>query len=230
MAINENLQRISGEIDCCCQRIGRKRDDLRLMAVSKFHSEDKVLQALNAGQTLFGESRVKEATEKFSAIKSGAANCELHLIGTLQRNKAKQAVETFDCVQSVDRDSIISELGEITSNRKKLLPILLELNSGEESKSGYPNEDSLFFAAEKALGYPYLKLSGLMTIAPFTDDDKIVRTAFANLAAAQVHLQKRFSDCDWSCLSMGMSSDFKIAIEEGSTLIRIGTSIFGERA
>jgi uncharacterized pyridoxal phosphate-containing UPF0001 family protein len=107
--------------------------------------------------------------------------------------------------------------------------ILLELNSGEENKSGYADCEALFFAAEAALKHSYLKISGLMTMAPNTCDTKIIRKAFSALASAQKKLQTRFPQVDWSCLSMGMSGDFHIAIEEGSTLVRIGTAIFGAR-
>jgi pyridoxal phosphate enzyme (YggS family) len=154
---------------------------------------------------------------------------ELHLIGSLQRNKAKAAVSLFDGIQSVDRDALIAELGALTAGRERPLSILLEYHTGEETKAGYPGEESLYTAAEKTLAYPGLALKGLMTMAPYTDDKKTIRAAFRSLVSARNKLAARFPGVDWSCLSMGMSNDFEIAIEEGSTLLRIGTAVFGER-
>jgi pyridoxal phosphate enzyme (YggS family) len=202
------------------------------MGVSKFHSREQVEEAWNAGITLFGENRVQEASEKFKD-KAGFAQdhpgAELHLIGSLQRNKAKAAVSLFDCVESVDRDELIFSLGKLSADRGGPLDILFELNAGEASKSGYPDEDSLFRAAETIRTVPSLTIRGLMTMAPFTDDTAAIRRAFRSLARARDRLQARFPECDWSCLSMGMSGDYEIAVEEGSTLVRIGTAIFGER-
>jgi pyridoxal phosphate enzyme (YggS family) len=212
-----------------CERSGRKPEEVRLMGVSKFHSRERVEEAWNAGLTLFGENRVREAAEKFEGFAGGHPGAELHLIGSLQRNKAKTAAALFDWIESVDRDELIVTLGKTGAARDVPLSILFELNSGEASKSGYPGEDALFRAAETALAFPSLRIRGLMTMAPFTDDRALIRRAFRSLAKARDRLQARFPECGWSCLSMGMSGDYETAIEEGSTLIRIGTAIFGER-
>ncbi|MDR2103755.1 MAG: alanine racemase, partial [Treponema sp.] len=135
----------------------------------------------------------------------------------------------FDGIQSIDRDALIDELGVLTSGRDKPLMILLELHTGEDSKTGYPDVDSLCRAAERALSYPGLLLKGLMTMAPYRADQKSIRASFRTLVSAKTLLESRFPGADWSCLSMGMSGDFEIAIEEGSTLVRIGTAVFGER-
>ena len=222
-------------IDAACVRSGRKTDEVRLMGVSKFHPLEAVEAAWKAGITLFGENRVQEAAGKFSdgAFRENHPGMELHLIGSLQRNKAKAAVSLFDCVQSVDRDVLIAELGKHASARADLglppLELLLELNAGEESKSGYRGEDALLRGAEKLLAIPELATRGLMIMAPLTGGAAVIRRAFRSLTALQARLRTRFPEGDWSCLSMGMSGDFEIAIEEGSTLIRIGTVIFGER-
>jgi pyridoxal phosphate enzyme (YggS family) len=200
------------------------------MGVSKFHRRERVEEAWNAGLTLFGENRVQEASEKFEGFAQSHPGTELHLIGSLQRNKAKTAVSLFDGIESVDRDELIVSLGKLSVGRGLPLDILFELNAGEASKSGYPDENSLFRAAETALAFPSLAIRGLMTMAPFTDDAGVIRRAFRSLAKVRDRLQSAFPECDWSCLSMGMSGDYEIAIEEGSTLIRIGTAIFGERA
>ncbi|MDR2742254.1 MAG: YggS family pyridoxal phosphate-dependent enzyme [Treponema sp.] len=232
MAVADALAYIRDRMAAACERSGRKPEDVRLMGVSKFHSRERVEEAWNAGITLFGENRVQEASEKFAGSASFAGShpgAELHLIGSLQRNKAKAVVSLFDCVESVDRDELIVSLGKLSVVRDIPLSILFELNSGEASKSGYPDEDSLFRAAETALAFPSLRIRGLMTMAPFTDDTALIRRAFRALVKVRDRLQSGFPECDWSCLSMGMSGDYEIAIEEGSTLIRIGTAIFGER-
>ena len=218
-------------IEAACARSGRKRQEIRLMGVTKFRPIEAVEAALKAGITLFGESRVKEGREKFSKVwekhpRDGSS--ELHFIGPLQRNKAKTAASFFDCIQSVDRDSLLEELGVLTAGREKPLMIMLEYHTGEESKAGFPSIDSLCAAAERALSFPGLRLSGLMTMAPFSSEPAAIRSSFRSLAAARDELEKRFPG-NWPCLSMGMTGDFEIAIEEGSTMIRIGTAIFGER-
>ena len=243
-SIAARLERIEEKIEAACRRSGRKRQEIKLMAVSKFLPLETVESAREAGLRLFGESRVQEGKEKFSKFwekhpRDGSV--ELHLIGSLQRNKAKAAASFFDCIQSVDRDSLIDELGALTVKRDSPLMIMLEYHTGEESKAGFSDPDSLFRAAEKALSFPGLRPVGLMTMAPFTDDEKVIRSSFRKLEAARTELEKRFPNepdgfyvpngyiGHWSCLSMGMTNDYTIAIEEGSTLIRIGTAIFGER-
>ncbi|MDR0452089.1 MAG: YggS family pyridoxal phosphate-dependent enzyme [Treponema sp.] len=223
-------------IDAACARSGRKTEEVRLMGVSKFHPAGAVEAAWKAGLGLFGESRVQEAAAKFpdlGAFRAGHPGAELHMIGSLQRNKAKAAVSLFDCVQSVDRDELIAELGKSARARAAQglspLGVLLELNAGEETKSGYRDEDALLHGAEKLLATPGLAARGLMIMAPLTGGLAAVRRAFRSLNALQGRLMARFPEADWSCLSMGMSGDFETAIEEGSTLVRIGTAIFGGR-
>jgi pyridoxal phosphate enzyme (YggS family) len=207
------------------------------MGVSKFHPISKIEEAYNHGLRLFGENRVQEAAEKFPPFIESHPGCELHMIGTLQRNKARLA-QLFDCVQSVDREEIIIELAKHAGGREKPLRVLLELHTGELSKSGFPDEESLLRAAEKTLALPGLEAAGLMTMAPFGADEKRIRASFRALVHAREVLISHFPpggpspggpSPGWACLSMGMSGDFEIAVEEGSTLLRIGTAIFGER-
>jgi pyridoxal phosphate enzyme (YggS family) len=230
MNVAEAVARSRERIEAACLRSGRNPREIRLMGVSKFHSAEEVRSAWDAGIELFGESRVQEANDKFPALKEALPALELHLIGSLQRNKAKIAVELFDCVQSADRDELIVELAKRAEAAGLSLDLLLELHTGEESKAGYPDADSLYRAAELALSSGSLKLRGLMTMAPFTDDERPIRASFRALRAAREGLLARFPEADWSVLSMGMSNDFEIAIEEGSTLVRIGTAIFGRPA
>jgi pyridoxal phosphate enzyme (YggS family) len=225
MAIADAVTRIQERIAAACARSGRNPADVRLCAVSKFQSRAAVQEAYNAGLRLFGESRVREAAEKFAPPFPDA---ELHLIGNLQRNKAKTAAALFHCIQSLDREPIIAELSRLTASRAAPLPVLLEMRTAEDSKRGFSDADALSRAAENTLACAGLRLSGLMTMAPFTDDERLIRASFRKLVAARRVLETRFPGY-WETLSMGMSGDFEIAIEEGSTMVRIGTAIFGER-
>ena len=229
MTIAERIEAIKEKMEKAALRSGRKPGDIQLMGVSKFHSEDKVEEAVKAGLVLFGESRVQEAVKKYPILKEKYPKLCLHLIGRLQRNKVKNINGLFDGVQSLDRDELIDALGNAAAelnHKSKALTVLLEMHTGEESKSGYPDEDTLSRAVELVLSFPGLKLSGLMTMAPFTQDENAIRQSFRKLLAARARLEQRFPQTDFSCLSMGMSNDFEIAIEEGSTLVRVGTAIF----
>ncbi|MDR2634046.1 MAG: YggS family pyridoxal phosphate-dependent enzyme [Treponema sp.] len=228
MAIIDALARIRERIQEACIRCGRSPAEIQLMGVSKFHGPQEIEAAWQAGVRLFGESRVQEALEKFTPFKQRHPETELHLIGSLQRNKVKSALSLFEVIQSVDREALIGELGAWTNKQDRPLGILLELHTGEESKSGFPDAEHLCRATEQILSYPRLLLRGLMTMAPYTDDRARIRASFRSLVSARDTLASRFPSGDWSCLSMGMSQDFEIAIEEGSTLIRIGTALFGE--
>jgi pyridoxal phosphate enzyme (YggS family) len=230
MGIAHALAAVEERIEGACDRSGRKREEIAVLGVSKFHPAAVLEEAWDAGIRLFGESRVQEAASKFASFKPGHPGAELHLIGSLQRNKAKIAVDLFDVVQSVDREELIETLGVLTEGRKNPLIILLEYHTAEESKSGFPDLDSLFRGAEKALEFPGLALRGLMTIAPYTKDKGRIRSSFKAAVSARDALALRFPGAGLSCLSMGMSDDFEIAIEEGSTLLRIGTALFGERS
>ena len=229
MTIAERIEVIKEKMEKAALRSGRKPGEIQLMGVSKFHTEEKIEEAIKAGLLFFGESRVQEAVIKYQVLKGKYPEIYLHLIGSLQRNKVKHIMEVFDGVQSLDRDELIVALGNAAvdlNHNGKSLSVLLEMHTGEESKSGYPDEDALSRAAELVLSFPGLKLSGLMTMAPFTQDEKAIRQSFRKLVAAKGRLEQRFPQTDFSCLSMGMSNDFELAIEEGSTLVRIGTAIF----
>jgi len=229
MSINGNIAKVEERIQRACDCAGRKREEITLMGVSKFAPVNAVEEAFRAGITCFGESRVKEGTEKFETFRNEHSEVRLHMIGSLQRNKAKSAVLFFDCVQSVDREQLIDELDKHAHFKKEPLEILLELHTGEDTKSGFADFDGLFKAAEMVLEKKNLKPAGLMTMAPFTEDAKIIRDSFRRLVKAREELEKRFpSGENWKCLSMGMSNDFEIAVEEGSTMLRIGSLIFKE--
>ena len=227
MPISANVEKIEERIANACLRCGRNREEITLMAVTKFMGLADVEAAWNAGLRCFGESRVQEAAGKFAGFRESHPDARLHMVGPLQRNKAKAAVSLFDCIQSIDRESLAIELAAVAAGRNEPLPVLLEFRTGEESKSGFADLDGLLRVTELVLGCSSLKAIGLMTIAPFTDDKAAVRSAFRKLAELRRELERRFPDESWPCLSMGMSEDFEIAVEEGSTLLRIGGAIFG---
>jgi pyridoxal phosphate enzyme (YggS family) len=230
-SIAENIKKIEERILEACLRSGRKREEITFMAVTKFMPLEAVTEAWDAGLRCFGESRVQEAVSKLDSFRTEHPGAELHLIGALQRNKAKSAAAFFDCVQSVDRESLAEELAKHAGGRSEALPVLLELRTGEDSKSGFTSLDELFRTVELILACPTLRIRGLMTLAPNTVEEAPVRAAFRKLAAARQELENRFKNTGhgFSCLSMGMSGDFETAIEEGSTMLRIGSAIFGDR-
>ena len=229
MSIAENIAQIEERIQKACDTAGRKRGEITLMGVTKFLPADKVEEAYCAGIRCFGESRVKEAAEKFGSFKA-EHSVQLHLIGSLQRNKAKSAALFFDCVQSIDREEIIAELEKHSAGREHPLEVLLELHTGEETKNGFADLDAVFRAAQMVLESAHLKARGLMTMAPFTQDTALIRGSFRQVVNAQKELERRFPPKEnWECLSMGMSNDFEIAIEEGSTMLRIGSLLFKEQ-
>lgn len=225
MSIESNIRTIQGQIEQVCERSGRAPSDVTLVAVSKFHPWKAVCEAAEAGVQFFGENRVQEAKLKISQCPS---SLHWHLIGHLQSNKCRDAVGLFEMIQSVDSLSLAEQLNKAAEKRGSSLPILLEVNvAGEASKFGYPPE-TLPGDLLKLNDLSRLEIHGLMAIPPWTPQPEKARSHFQKLA----NLRKQCEDilqAPLSVLSMGMSSDFEIAIEEGSTMIRVGTAIFGER-
>ena len=223
MSIAENLETIEKRICATCEKAGRARDEVKLIAVSKRKPFEAVLEAADAGQILFGENRVQEAQTK---IPMCPPNLHWHLIGHLQSNKAKLAASgLFRMIHSVDSEKLLLALDE---HAAVPLPVLIQVNvSGEGSKSGCAPEEAaaLIEAANRCL---QVEVHGLMTIPPFTPAPEKARAHFSNLRKLRDELQET-TGTPLPELSMGMSNDFEIAIEEGSTFVRVGTSIFGER-
>ncbi len=231
MSIKENLQIIKTKISEAETKAGRPAGSVKLVAVSKFHPVNAVFDAIAAGQNSFGENRVQEAAEKFSEVYKTYPKTELHIIGQLQTNKVKKAVEIATCIQSVDRIELLKEIEKQCSKLNKNIDILFEVHTGEESKSGYESEETLLESinACKNGDFPHINPIGFMTMAPFTDDKKLIRNSFSTLRTLSEKLQKQYPMFNFKELSMGMSGDFEIAIEEGATIVRVGTAIFGER-
>ena len=229
--IKENLDIINQKISAAENHAGRPQGSVKLMAVSKFHPVENVIEALKAGQTLFGENRVQEAYAKFPQVFKEYSQTELHMIGQLQTNKVKHAVEIASCIESVDRIELLEEIEKQCTKLNKSIKILFEYHTGEESKSGFTSDDKLYEALDmfKNNKFPHVIPAGFMTMAPFTDDKELIRKSFTTLRLLAEKIKTEYPMLELPELSMGMSGDFEIAIEEGSTLVRVGTAIFGER-
>ncbi len=199
-----------------------------LVAVSKFHPYEAVMEAYGEGARVFGENRVQEMCSKFPPKGERPEGMKVFLIGQLQRNKVKKAVEWADRIESVDSIALIDKIEAECAARSIVMDILLELNSsGEESKSGFRSDDDLLEAAQHALGCSHLRVRGIMTIGPLGGYDEAIRSAFTRTSALYGRLREIIPYAD--VLSMGMSADWPIALECGSDEVRIGTAIFGER-
>ena len=221
------LPGVRARIEEAARRSGRSPAEVRLMAVTKGFPREAAEAALAAGITLLGENRVQEAELKYAEI---TASFELHLIGHLQRNKARTASGLFSCVQSIDKEETASALESRLAERGRSMDILLELNtSGEASKSGFRSRDDLLAFLGPLSAMPHLRLRGLMTVGPLGGDDAAVRRSFASLRKLFAEIRSSGSFKAFDTLSMGMSGDFETAIEEGSTLVRVGTALFGQR-
>ena len=231
--IKENLEFIKNKISMAEKKAGRPENSVKLMAVSKFHPVSQIIEAVEQGQFLFGENRVQEAFQKFtdSSFLEFKNKISLHQIGQLQTNKVKQIVKIADCIESVDRIELLQEIEKQCAKIEKNVQVLFEIHTAEDSKSGY-NSEKLLFESLQACSqniFPHITAKGFMTMAPFTEDEKLIRNSFVTLRNLSEKMKKEFPNLDLSELSMGMSNDFEIAIEEGSTLVRVGTAIFGER-
>ena len=230
-SIENNLKEILQKIESAEQKYNRTKGTVKLLAVSKFHPVDAVEKAISAGHLLFGENRVQEAVAKFTDINSFNKDVELHIIGQLQTNKVKKAVSVASCIESVDRIDLLKEIQKQCEKINKKIKILFEVNTAEDSKSGFKNYEDLYEAVKYCAdgNTPFIEPIGFMTMAPLTDDEALIRKSFSSLRKLSEKLQTEFPMFNFSELSMGMSNDYEIAIEEGSTEVRIGTAIFGER-
>lgn len=229
MSIADNVARVRERITAACARARRSPNDVRLMAVSKTHPASAIREAFATGITLFGENRVQEFAEKHAELTD--IDSEFHLIGHLQSNKTAKAAELFSAVDSVDSLKLAERLNGAAEKLGNTLAVLLEVNvGGEEAKSGFaPDSEELRALLAKASGLRNLHIRGLMTIPPHTEDPNGARPHFQTLRALRDRLAKQFPQAKLGELSMGMSHDYEIAIEEGSTCVRVGTAIFGER-
>ncbi len=233
--LGRRIAAIHVRVAAAAQRVGRSPEDVHIVAVSKTMPPEAVIAAARYGLRLFGENRVQEAREKIAMVSAaGLTGLRWELIGHLQTNKAARAVELFARVQSVDSLRLAEALEARAAQLGRVLPVLLEVNvAGEASKSGLA-PDEVVAVARTIATLPHLRLEGLMTVAPLVDDAESVRPFFRRMRALRDTLRAEVPQANehgggWAELSMGMTDDFEVAIEEGATLVRIGRAIFGER-
>jgi pyridoxal phosphate enzyme (YggS family) len=235
----ENLERLEEAIAEACRRAGRGRDEVELMAVSKTRPAETIAEAAGLGLTLFGENRVQEYAAKAPALHAAdlwtstmRERLRVHLIGHLQSNKAARAVELFDGIDSVDSVRLAERLNEAAGKHGKRLPILIEVKlSPEETKAGLePEAAEAAQLLERLPDLEHLETRGLMTIAPWGVPEDVTRACFRSLRGWRERWAAAHPRLRLDMLSMGMSGDFALAIEEGATRIRVGTALFGKRA
>jgi pyridoxal phosphate enzyme (YggS family) len=239
--ITRNLALVQERIAEAALRAGRDPTDVTLVAVTKTHPAEAVIAAYEAGVRHFGENRAEEGTRKILAVQAALTSPSpvWHMVGHVQSRKARIVVSHFDWVHSVDRLRIARRLSSFAQSADRVVPVLLECNvSGEATKYGFDllgweeeaaQTASFFAAVGEILALPGLSVQGLMTMAPFVADPETVRPVFANLRALMDVLRERFPAQEWHHLSMGMTDDFEVAVEEGASLVRIGRAIFGAR-
>jgi len=231
MSISENIAGVRERIADAARRVGRRSEEVALMAVSKTHPPERIREAHAAGLRLFGENRVQEFAGKAAAL-AGLAGAEWHMIGHLQTNKAGKTAELFSAVDSVDSVKLAEKLDAAARSIGKKLSVLIEINvGGEAAKSGAaPDSRELEELLLAAPGFEALEFRGLMTVPPFTDDPEGARPYFRKLRELRDAIAvRKLPAVGTHVLSMGMSHDFEVAIAEGSTCVRVGTAIFGER-
>ena len=229
--LRESLPRVEERISQACERAGR-RNDVRLVAVTKGHPVAAVRAAIAVGLKDCGENRVQELEDKVAEV--GRDAVQWHLIGHLQRNKVRSAIALFDLLHSIDSLRLAKELSAEAGRAGVTVRGLIQVNaSGEETKGGIDVADDVSGALEpvrQIVALAGLDIRGLMTMAPFVDDEQILRTTFSRTRRLLDHCRERIAGFEGTELSMGMTNDFQLAVEEGSTIVRLGTILFGERA
>ena len=232
--IANNYEKILDQIAKAAITAGRDPAEVRLVVVTKGHSVEAVKKAVEAGARFLGENYLEEAIPKIESL-SGVSDIEWHMVGHIQSRKARTVCQYFHRVESVDRIKLATRLNRFASEIKKKIPVLLECNvSGETSKYGFPAWDEkhwpeLLPEFENIVDFPALKVCGLMTMPPYFSNVDDVRPYFQRLVRLQDYLSKKITKIDLKELSMGVSNDFEIAIQEGATIVRIGTAIMGKR-
>lgn len=223
-SIAENTEIIKERISGAAKRAGRKESDVLLIGVSKKMSEEKIIQAKQAGITAFGENYVQEFLGKYENI----PDFTWHFIGHLQKNKVKYLIGKCATIQSVDSVELLLKINEVSAKSGIITPILIELNVAEEKSKFGLTINQTPYIIDKAESCPFIQLRGLMTIAPFVENPEDNRPVFFKMRECFEKYASQLPDFD--SLSMGMSGDYEVAVEEGATMVRIGTSIFGARA
>jgi PLP dependent protein len=227
MTISDRVARVRERIEAACRRAGRRPEDVRLIAVSKTFSSDQIREAYATGLREFAENRVQEAEAKLPEL--AGLDITWHLVGHLQGNKAARARPLFQWIQSIDSVRVARKLND-SAGSKARMPVLLQVNLGHEPTKYGLGESELARAAEDVASLEHLEVCGLMLIPPFSEDPEGSRPFFRRLRELASEIQAaRLPGVSMNELSMGMSHDFEVAIEEGATMVRVGTAIFGER-
>lgn len=227
MMLQENLQKVEERICAACERAGRSRDEVTLIAVSKTKPVPMLQEIYDCGVRDFGENKVQELTEKYDVLPE---DINWHMIGHLQRNKIKYIIGKTKLIHSVDSIRLAEAIEAEAAKRDCIVDVLLEVNAAkEESKFGFMPEE-VVEAVSKFAAFSHIRVKGLMTIAPYVADPEENRVHFANLKKLSVDIEaKKVNNVTMSIFSMGMTNDYEVAIEEGATVVRVGTGIFGER-
>ena len=225
--LKDQLQEVEKRIQAACDRAGRKREEVTLIAVSKTKPVETLQEAYDLGVRIFGENKVQELTAKYEALPK---DIHWHMIGHLQTNKVKYIIDKAELIPSVDSLKLAETIEKEAAKHDLIADILVEVNvAEEESKFGMKMEEVIPFV-EKVSAFPHVRVRGLMTIAPFVEDPEENRSIFADLHKLYIDIKKKNHDNDTvSVLSMGMTNDYEVAIEEGATMVRVGTGIFGAR-
>lgn len=227
--IAENLRNIRSEIDSVCHRIGRNPEEIGLIAVSKTVEHDKILEAYDAGQRDFGENYVQELRRKQEKIT--AAGLHWHFLGHLQTNKVKFLIDSVTLIHSVDSFRLAEEIEHQASRRKRRIDVLIEVHTTDEATKSGVAPDDVIPLVELMSALQYVNVAGLMTIGPFQPDPETARPCFRRLRQLKQEIEEcQFPGVSLNHLSMGMTNDYTVALEEGATLLRIGTAIFGQRS
>ena len=225
--LKDQLQEVEKRIQAACDRAGRKREEVTLIAVSKTKPVETLQEAYDLGVRIFGENKVQELTAKYEALPK---DIHWHMIGHLQTNKVKYIIDKAELIHSVDSLKLAETIEKEAAKHDLIADILVEVNvAEEESKFGMKMEEVIPFV-EKVSAFPHVRVRGLMTIAPFVEDPEENRSIFADLHKLYIDIKKKNHDNGTvSILSMGMTNDYEVAIEEGATMVRVGTGIFGAR-
>lgn len=227
MSVCENYRAVEEKVRNACQRAGRRREDVTLIAVSKTKPVSMIQELLPMGVRDFGENKVQELTAKEEILPK---DIRWHMIGHLQRNKVKYVIDKACMIHSVDSLRLAQEISKEAVKHNLVMPVLIEVNvAGEESKFGVSLEEAMSLV-EEVSKLPGIRVNGLMTIAPYVENPEDNRAVFRNLRKLSVDIgEKNFDNVTMNVLSMGMTGDYEVAIEEGATHVRVGTGIFGER-
>ncbi len=224
--LKKKLDELRMKVKVVCDRIHKSPESVGIVLVTKGVEIERIREAYELGHRDFGENRIQEWLEKKDKL---PADIRWHMIGHLQTNKAKHCAGSFHLIHSVDSVRLAAALQEAAQKKNLEIACLIQANTSHESTKGGASEEEMEPLVAEVTQMPNLKLLGLMTIGPLTNDIGAIRSSFKTLRLHRDRMRQKFPEVDWRFLSMGMSSDFEIAIEEGANLIRVGTAVFGER-